>query len=109
SANGNGRSAANHTPDDDRSAEPAAHPDERQVLLASIYEGLISAADGDRAPLDECLRLLRAFRTLRGEDELPQQLALGFKLRRVAWDVLLNNGRGAKARRAQAGVTADQR
>src|SRR5512134_3462456 len=55
-----------------------AHPDEQIVLLASIYDGLISAADANYEPLNECLRLLRALRTHPGEDELPRQLALAF-------------------------------
>ncbi|HWQ13075.1 MAG TPA: GAF domain-containing protein [Roseiflexaceae bacterium] len=69
-----------------------AHPDERRVLLTSMYEGLISAAAGDYAPLDECLRLLRALRTTPGEDELPQQLALIFQLRRTAMDLIDDRG-----------------
>ena len=73
-------------------SEPVAHPDERGVLLASIYDGLISAAAGDYAPLDECLRLLRALRQHPGEDELPQQLALTFQLRRVAREIIFAAG-----------------
>jgi signal transduction histidine kinase len=64
------------------------HPDERHVLIRSIYDGLVSAAGGDYAPLDECLRLLRALRTTPGEDELPQQLALISQLRRTALDLI---------------------
>src|SRR5262249_10433240 len=100
--NGNGL-AADH---DDRPSEVVAHPNEHRVLLASIYDGLISAASGDRGPLDECLRLLRAFRTHPGEDELPEQLALAFTLRRVAWETLLRNGRGGGSKNTLA---ADQR
>jgi signal transduction histidine kinase len=103
--NGNGYSAGHLNGDDDAPVEVIAHPDEHRVLLASIYEGLISAARGDRAQLDECLRLLRAFRTRPGEDELPEQLALPFTLRRVAWEALFRNGRGG----AKNGPAAEQR
>lgn len=64
------------------------HPGERGVLLRSIYDALISALAGNHAPLDECLGLLRALRTHPGEDELPQQLALIFQLRRAARELL---------------------
>ncbi|MFO7166684.1 MAG: GAF domain-containing protein, partial [Chloroflexota bacterium] len=64
------------------------HPDERRVLLGSIYSGLIAAASGDFRELDECLRLLRALRTTPGEDELPHQLALVCELRRAAIELL---------------------
>jgi signal transduction histidine kinase len=103
-ANGNGF-VAGHMADVAATNDIVAHPDEHRVMLASIYEGLISAATGDRGPLDECLRLLRAFRTRPGEDELPEQLGLAFMLRRVAWDVLFRNGRGA----AKSSEVAEQR
>ncbi len=74
------------------SGDQIAHPDERNVLLRSIYDGLVSAAAGDYMPLDECLRLLRALRTHPGEDELPQQLALTFQLRRAAWEMIFKPG-----------------
>jgi signal transduction histidine kinase len=104
-ANGNGYAAGHLNGDENTPDEVVAHPDEHRVLLASIYEGLIGAARGDRAQLDECLRLLRAFRTRPGEDELPVQLALAFTLRRVAWEALFHNGRSG----AKHGSTADQR
>jgi len=74
------------------SSDQIEHPDERNVLLGSIYDGLVSAAAGDYAPLDECLRLLRALRRHPGEDELPQQLALTFQLRRAAWELIFKPG-----------------
>src|SRR5262249_39763370 len=104
-ANNNGFAADHAAGRADASAEVVAHPDEHRVLLASIYEGLISAATGDRHPLDECLGLLRAFRTRPGEDELSEQLALAFKLRRVAWETLFRNGRGS----SKNGLAAEQR
>src|SRR6185503_4938567 len=70
------------------------------------------AARGDNAALDECLGLLRAFRTRPGEDELPQQLALPFQLRRVAWDAILKNGHGPNVKNRGAddvALTPDQR
>src|SRR5262245_41016368 len=70
------------------SSDQIGHPDERSVLLRSIFDGLVGAAAGDYAPLDECLRLLRALRKHPGEDELPQQLALTFQLRRTAWELI---------------------
>jgi hypothetical protein len=76
-----------------------AHPDEQSVLLASIYDGLISAADANYEPLNECLRLLRALRTHPGEDELPRQLALAFHLRRAAWELLVADGQLPRAKR----------
>jgi signal transduction histidine kinase len=103
--NGNGFVVGHTAGEGDAPTDVVAHPDEHRVLLASIYEGLISAASGDRAPLDECLRLLRAFRTHPGEDELPQQLVLASSLRRVAWDALFRNGRGA----AKPSLAVDQR
>jgi signal transduction histidine kinase len=104
-ANGNGVAAGHPAGDGAAPTDVVAHPDEHRVLLASIYEGLISAATGDHGPLDECLRLLRAFRTRPGEDELPEQLALAFTLRRVAWEALFRNGRGG----AKSGLAAEQR
>src|SRR5689334_4136528 len=79
-AAGNG-AAAHGAGDIDRQI---THPDEQSILLASIYDGLICAADANYEPLNECLRLLRALRTHPGEDELPQQLALAAHLRRAA-------------------------
>jgi signal transduction histidine kinase len=76
-----------------------AHPDEQNVLLASIYDGLICAADQNYEPLKECLRLLRALRTRPGEDELPQQLALAFHLRRAAWGLLFEDGQLRRGKR----------
>jgi signal transduction histidine kinase/GAF domain-containing protein len=84
--NGNGQ-----VPKDSSDVAVIPHPAERAVLLTSIYEGLVRAADGEYAQLDECLGLLRAFRTHQGEDELPQQLALVAHLRRLAWGVLFGN------------------
>jgi signal transduction histidine kinase len=92
------------------SADPIAHPDERAVLLASIYDGLIGAAGGDFAPLDECLRLLRALRTHPGEDELPQQLAVTFQLRRAAWELLFahdHSSNGAASSRDTSQLTEE--
>jgi signal transduction histidine kinase len=109
--NGNGTEAANNG-GAGAAAESVAHPGEQQVLLTSIYEGLISAAGGDRGPLDDCLRLLRALRTHPGEDELAQQLALAYKLRRVAWDVLFSEQRGTGSKGRQTNgpaLTAAQR
>lgn len=68
----------------DEPQEIVHHPDEQRVVIGSLYDGLIDAAGGDYRQLDECLRLLRALRTTPGEDELPQQLALVFQLRRAA-------------------------
>lgn len=96
-ANGHNGHVSNDTP----GPAGTAHPDERGVLLASIYAGLIRAADGDYAPLDECLRLLRALRTHPGEDELPQQLALTFQLRRAAWGLLFGEGQPSASARAR--------
>ncbi len=80
------------------------------MLLTSIYEGLICAASGDRGPLDDCLRLLRALRTRPGEDELVQQLGLAYKLRRVAWDMLFTQRSGAKGRQPSSEtITSGQR
>jgi signal transduction histidine kinase len=68
-----------------------AHPQERYVLIGALYDGMTSAADGDTAQLDECLRLLRALRTTPGEDELPQQIELIFRLRQCTRELLLAN------------------
>jgi PAS domain S-box-containing protein len=84
---GTGNGAVAH-----ESSDQTGHPDERNVLLSSIYDGLVSAAAGDYAPLDECLRLLRALRRHPGEEELPQQLALTFQLRRAAWELIFKPG-----------------
>ncbi len=81
---------------------PVAHPDARAVLLASIYDGLISAADADHAPLDECLRMLRALRTHPGEEELPQQLGLVFRFRRAALALLFQDRHTRASRKAAA-------
>jgi signal transduction histidine kinase len=97
SGTGNGHTAAT-LPDSD----VVVHPAERVVLLTSIYDGLIAAADQDYAPLDECLRLLRAFRSHHGEDDLPQQLALASQLRRAAWEQLFETGQKAGRRSAQS-------
>ena len=102
--NGDGTAGWGEKPEEqaNASASPAgiasqvAHPDERRVLLTSIYDGLISAANGDPAALNECLRFLRALRTQPGEDELPRQLAMTFQLRRLAWDLILHDGHAPK-------------
>jgi signal transduction histidine kinase len=65
-----------------------AHPDEPRLLLEAIYDGLTDAADGNFDPLHESLRLLRAFRTRHGEEELPRHLELISSLRRMVWDRL---------------------
>lgn len=59
----------------------AVHPDERKVVLAALYDGLIAAAGGDERPLDECLTTLRALRSTIGEDDLPRQIMLFQRLR----------------------------
>ncbi len=64
------------------------HPDESVVLLSSLYGAMISAADGDTQPLDECLRFLRALRSSPGEEELGARLAMIFQLRTLIWDQL---------------------
>ncbi len=89
--------------------EAMVHPGEQQVLLTSIYSGLISAASGDRGPLDECLRLLRALRTRPGEDELVQQLSLIHMFRQVAWDFLFAQTPPSKGRQALIDHFAQQR
>lgn len=104
-ANGNGVDGARPDGAEPIPAPQVAHPDERRVLLTSIYQGLISAAGGDYGLLDECLRLLRAFRTNPGEDELPAHLALVFALRRIAWDLIFEGDHGGRV----ATLTSDQR
>jgi PAS domain S-box-containing protein len=94
-SNGNG-----HAPSGLPETEVVAHPAERAVLLMSMYDGLVCAAGQDYASLNECLRLLRAFRTHASEDELPLQLALSFQLRRAAWEQLFENGQAPTARKA---------
>ncbi|HEU4328338.1 MAG TPA: GAF domain-containing protein [Roseiflexaceae bacterium] len=64
------------------------HPDESVVLLSSLYGAMISAADGDTQPLDECLRFLRALRSTPGEEELGARLSMIFQLRSLIWDQL---------------------
>jgi len=95
SPNGNG-AVANGAADLD---DQIVHPDEQSVLLDSIYDGLICAADQNYEPLNECLRLLRALRLHPGEDELPQQLALISYLRRTAWALLFEDGPPPRAKR----------
>lgn len=68
------------------------HPNEGLVLLSSLYNALISAADGDLQPLDECLRFLRALRTTQGEDELSARIAMTFHLRQIAWEQIFAEG-----------------
>jgi signal transduction histidine kinase len=94
-ANGNG-----HTPNGASDTEVVAHPAEQAVLLTSIYDGLVSAARHDYAALNECLRLLRAFRTHHGEDEFPHQVSLTFQLRSAAWELLMRNGQAPTSKRA---------
>src|SRR5215211_614994 len=95
---GAGNGAAAH-----ESSDASEHPDERKVLLSSIYDGLVGAAAGDYAPLDECVRLLRALRRHPGEDELPQQLALTFQLRRAAWELIFKLGQSPNGHTAYDG------
>lgn len=64
------------------------HPDERRVILTSMYDGLLAATEGNDAPLDECLGMLRALRGNDGEDELPRQIALLYQLRHIALNIL---------------------
>ncbi|NWG21200.1 MAG: GAF domain-containing protein [Chloroflexi bacterium] len=79
-------------PGGEQGAEVIVHPDERRVLLTSIYDGLIAASEGDGAPLDECLSMLRALRSSAGDDDLPHYLALLYRLRRLAVDALSEDG-----------------
>jgi signal transduction histidine kinase/putative methionine-R-sulfoxide reductase with GAF domain len=60
------------------------HPDERKIILTTLYDGLIAAAGGDEKPLDECLSTLRALRSSIGEDDLPRQIMLFQRLRSMA-------------------------
>jgi signal transduction histidine kinase/putative methionine-R-sulfoxide reductase with GAF domain len=60
------------------------HPDERKIVLTTLYDGLIAAAGGDEKPLDECLSTLRALRSSIGEDDLPRQIMLFQRLRSMA-------------------------
>ncbi|MBO9342263.1 MAG: GAF domain-containing protein, partial [Roseiflexus sp.] len=60
------------------------HPDERKIVLTTLYDGLIAAAGGDEKPLDECLSALRALRSSIGEDDLPRQIMLFQRLRSMA-------------------------
>jgi signal transduction histidine kinase len=83
-------------------SDVVVHPAERVILLTSIYDGLIGAAEQDYGPLDECLRLLRAFRSHHGEDDLPQQLALTSQLRRAAWEQIFEASQKAGRRSAQS-------
>src|SRR6476660_5881954 len=93
--NGNG-AVANDVADLDHQI---MHPDEQSILLDSIYDGLICAADQNYEPLNKCLRLLRALRMHPGEDELPQQLALVSHLRRTAWALLFEDAPPPRAKR----------
>ena len=93
--NGNG-AVANSTADLDHQI---VHPDEQNILLDSIYDGLICAAEQNYDPLNECLRLVRALRMRPGEDELPQQLALVSYLRRAAWALLFEDAQPPRAKR----------
>lgn len=77
----------------------AAHPNERDLLMASIYDGMITAAEGNFGPLDECLRLLRALRTSDSEDELCDRLDMTFHLRRVILDELFADDAPSASRR----------
>jgi signal transduction histidine kinase len=97
-SNGSRDNGANGDSDHDLQV---THPNERQVLLSSIYDGLITAANENYAPLNECLRLLRALRTHPGEDELPQQLSMAFQLRRAAWDLLFKDDRPPSKKASQ--------
>ncbi len=60
------------------------HPDERKIVLTTLYDSLIAAAGGDEKPLDECLSTLRALRSSIGEDDLPRQIMLFQRLRSMA-------------------------
>ncbi|HEU5086710.1 MAG TPA: GAF domain-containing protein, partial [Roseiflexaceae bacterium] len=66
----------------------AVAPDEDQIILGSLYDGLIDAANGDYDRLDETIRLLRALRASRDESELASNTVLSFQLRRAFWDLL---------------------
>ncbi len=60
------------------------HPDERKIVLTTLYDGLIAAAGGDEKPIDECLSTLRALRSSIGEDDLRRQIILFQRLRSMA-------------------------
>jgi signal transduction histidine kinase len=79
----------------------AVHPDERKVVLAALYDGLIAAADGDERPLDECLTTLRALRGTIGEDELLRQIMLFQRLRSMCRRMLFRESMEADARQSQ--------
>lgn len=80
------------------------HPDERKVVLAALYDGLIAAADGDKRPLDECLTTLRALRSTIGEDDLPRQIMLFQRLRSMCRRALFRESMEADARQSQDDV-----
>ncbi len=77
------------------------HPDERKVVLAALYDGLIAAADGDKRPLDECLTTLRALRSTIGEDDLPRQIMLFQRLRSMCRRALFCESIEADAQQSQ--------
>jgi signal transduction histidine kinase len=92
--NGNGAAAPSGDLD-----HQIVHPEEQNILLDSIYDGMICAAEQNYDPLKECLRLVRALRMHPGEDELPQQLALISYLRRAAWALLFEDAAPPRTKR----------
>jgi signal transduction histidine kinase/GAF domain-containing protein len=63
-------------------------PNEDQVILGSLYDGLVHASHGDFAQLDETIHLLRALRARNDESQLASNTAIAFRLRRAACDLL---------------------
>lgn len=76
--------APEHTATSGNGETVPVHPDERKIVLTTLYDGLIAAAGGDEKPLDECLSALRALRSSIGEDDLPRQIMLFQRLRSMA-------------------------
>ncbi|MBC8163415.1 MAG: hypothetical protein H7Z42_19580, partial [Roseiflexaceae bacterium] len=88
-----------HNGHGDTNGVVVAAPEERDLLMVSLYDGIILAAEGDAAPLDQCLRLMHALRTSDRDEELGERLQLAFQLRRVVWDGLFADSAVAEQRR----------
>lgn len=100
-AAGNDLFAAHHHAPEGNGEAIAVHPEERRVILTTLYDSLIAAAHGDERPLDECLSVLRAFRSSSGEDELPLQIVLFQRLRSIGRRELLRAPVESDAHQAQ--------
>lgn len=65
------------------------HVDEQERTLATMYDGLIDASQGNYTSLENYLQQVQAIPRHAGEDQLGKELVFMFQLRQATWDLIL--------------------